>query len=339
MTSDAAILFYDIASAPPLRTFAPNPWKTRLALNLKGVKYRTVWIDMPDIAALREKLGVPANRTLPDGTPFHTLPLFRDSSTNTIIGDTFEIALHLDKTYPEKPSLILPGAIGLTAAFNAHVDGLFTGFTALCDSMPFDPRIADTVKTMFAKRFGANSFDEMQMKDDERESKLAAFEAALNELAKSYRHTGGTTDHLWRANALLVALLAALLVLSEAKRTPGLEPAGFRGATDEDCVGNDSPEERPGPDCLKHRLGAKVARSSEGMRVRAIVRPCSALLEHSTKSSALATPVYTSPKICPGLTTEKVVPDLRKCVAAALTIFDQIPSLSLPLPPSRWVCQ
>ncbi|GAB7355720.1 hypothetical protein MBLNU459_g6419t2 [Dothideomycetes sp. NU459] len=292
MTSDAAILFYDIASAPPLRTFAPNPWKTRLALNLKGVKYRTVWIDMPDIAALREKLGVPANRTLPDGTPFHTLPLFRDSSTNTIIGDTFEIALHLDKTYPEKPSLILPGAIGLTAAFNAHVDGLFTGFTALCDSMPFDPRIADTVKTMFAKRFGANSFDEMQMKDDERESKLAAFEAALNELAKSYRHTGGTTDHLWRANGTKAASAQRGKGeedvgpwLDEAKRTPGLEPAGFRGATDEDCVGNDSPEERPGPDCLKHRLGAKVARSSEGMRVRAIVRPCSALLEHNGSAS------------------------------------------------------
>ncbi|KAF2714534.1 hypothetical protein K504DRAFT_420418 [Pleomassaria siparia CBS 279.74] len=191
MTSNPSIIFYDIASAPPLRTFAPNPWKTRFSLNIKGLPYRTQWTDLPDIAALREKLGVPANRTLPDGTAFHTLPVLQDLSTNTILGDTFEIALYLDKTYPDGPSLILPGTTGLTAAFNAHVDGLFTKFTVLCDQMPFDPRIAEAVQAIFAKRFGVKSLADMQLKDDEREPKLVALEAALGELAKAYRHTVG----------------------------------------------------------------------------------------------------------------------------------------------------
>jgi len=206
MSSDTAIVFYDIASAFPLRTFAPNPWKTRLALNLKGLSYRTEWIDMPDIAAVRTKLGVPANRCFPDGTPFHTLPVLQDLSTGTLLGDSFEIALYLDKTYPDKASLFLPGTTGLTAAFNAHVDGIFTPFSILCDEMPFDARIVDTVKTMFAKRVGVASFDDMQLKEDERETKLVAFEAALGELSKAYRHTGGTTDHLWRVNGTEAAL-------------------------------------------------------------------------------------------------------------------------------------
>lgn len=197
MISEPTIIFYDIASAKPLRTFAPNPWKTRLALNLKGVPYRTEWVDMPDIPALRTRLGVPANRTQPDGTPFHTLPVIQDLTTNTIIGDSFEIALYLDKQCPDGPSLFLPGTIGLTAAFNAHVDSIFTPFSALCDEMPFDPRIADAVQAIFAKRLGVDSLPHMS--DDERESMLVAFEAALCELSKSYHHTGGTTDHLWRA--------------------------------------------------------------------------------------------------------------------------------------------
>lgn len=66
--------------------------------------------------------------------------------------------------------------------------------------MSFDPRIADTDKGMFVERFGAKSFDDMQKKDNEREPTLAAFEAGLGDLSKAYRHTGGTTDHLWRAN-------------------------------------------------------------------------------------------------------------------------------------------
>ena len=43
------IIFYDIASSAPVRTFAPNPWKTRYALNHKKLPYETKPIDMPDI--------------------------------------------------------------------------------------------------------------------------------------------------------------------------------------------------------------------------------------------------------------------------------------------------
>lgn len=199
MTTEHPIVLYDIASAPPRRTFAPNPWKTRFALNLKGVHYRTQWVDMPDITSVRQGLGVPANRTLPDGTPYHTLPVIQDPAAGKVLGDSFEIATYLDSAYPDKPSLFAPLTTGLTAAFNAHVDGIFTKFAGLCSGMPFDPRSEAATKDIFVRRAGCKSWDDLVLSNEQREGLLVGLEAALGELAKTYKHTGGTTDWIWRA--------------------------------------------------------------------------------------------------------------------------------------------
>lgn len=197
MTAEKPMIFYDIASREPRTTFAANPWKTRLALNLKGVSYQTQWVEMPDITAVREKLGVPANRTLPDGTPYHTLPVIQDPSTGELVGDSFEIALYLDKTYPDGPRLFRPATTGLTAAYNARVDGVFTKHAGLCTQMPFDPAVMEAVGAMFASRMGGIKIKTGQQPDLQ-QGDLSSFEAALGELAKAYRHTGGTTDYFWR---------------------------------------------------------------------------------------------------------------------------------------------
>jgi glutathione S-transferase len=199
MASNNVITFYDIASDEPLRTFAPNTFKSRYALNYKRVPYKTEWVDTPDIHALRERLGVPANRTLPDGSPYHTLPVIHDASTGNIVGDSFEIALYLDNQYPEKRSLFRPMTTGLTAAFNAQVDNIFTKYVPLATEMPFPPRCAEAVGAMFAKRFGVKDLSEMALSDEAREELLVEFEIALGELAKAYRHTGGTTDRYFRS--------------------------------------------------------------------------------------------------------------------------------------------
>lgn len=199
MASESPIIFYDIASTLPRRTFAPNPWKTRFALNIKQLSYRTEWVQMPHITDVRLKLGVPANRTLPDGSEYHTLPVLQDQTHNTIIGDSFEIALYLDKTYPDNPRLFKEGTIGLTAAFNAQIDTLFTTYVGLADRMILDPLTLNESMAIFAKRAGVASLGQLKMTDEQRETKMTAFEAALGELAKAYRHTGGTTDHLWRS--------------------------------------------------------------------------------------------------------------------------------------------
>lgn len=219
MSAENPIIFYDIASREPRTTFAANPWKIRLALNLKGVPYQTQWVEMPDITAVREKLGVPANRTLPDGTPYHTLPVIQDPTTGKLIGDSFEIALYLDNTYPDGPRLFRPNTIGLTAAFNGRVDGIFTRFAGLCTQMPFDPAVMAAVGAIFAKRMPAiQAMANQQPQDQQGQASLASMEAALGELSKAYRHTGGTTDYFWRAGGT---------AKSQAQRPPpGKETAG-----------------------------------------------------------------------------------------------------------------
>jgi len=199
MASSNEIIFYDIASNAPLRTFAPNPWKTRYALNHKNIAYRTEAVDMPDIASVREKLGVSANRTLPNGSPYHTLPLIHDQSTNAFIGDTFEIALYLDRTYPQHPPLFRPGTIGLVAALNNRVDDLFTKYVALSDIMPFPETSKETINGIFAARFGLTNLEDMALSASAREALFVGFENALGEFAKAYAHTGGTTDTVWSA--------------------------------------------------------------------------------------------------------------------------------------------
>ena len=198
-TNDNKIIFYDIASNPPTRTFAPNPWKTRYALNHKKLPYRTEPIDMPDIHSLRTKLAVPANRTLPNGDPYHTLPLIHDPSTDKFVGDSFEIALYLDATYPQAPPLFRPGTIGLTAALNNRVDALFTAHVALSDNMPFPEASKDRINAIFASRFGLSDLSALALTTEAREKMLVDFEHALAEFAKAYRHSGGTTDGVWSA--------------------------------------------------------------------------------------------------------------------------------------------
>lgn len=152
---------------------------------------------MPDIHAVREELGVPANRTLPDGTPYHTLPVIQDSSTGALVGDSFEIALYLDKTYPDARRLIQPGATGLTAAFNAQVDGLFTKYVILADQMCFDPSVAAKCFEIFAKRAEIMKVKTLQLDAESREKLFVQFENALGEFVKCYYHVGGTTDYFW----------------------------------------------------------------------------------------------------------------------------------------------
>ncbi|PHH86974.1 hypothetical protein CDD83_9477 [Cordyceps sp. RAO-2017] len=194
------LVFYDFLCAPPLRTFAPNPWKTRLALNLKAAPYRTAWTDLPDIEPTRKRLGVPASRKFLDGSDYHTLPLLYDAEADKYVGDSFEIALHLDERFPDGPRLVAPGAAGVTKAWNDRVDALFSRFVRLgVHRMPLNPDSADRSRQMFVDRARAHmlpyadgpapadlTFDDLAVAGDERADLLAGFRAALAEFDETY---------------------------------------------------------------------------------------------------------------------------------------------------------
>ncbi|TBU40735.1 hypothetical protein BD309DRAFT_869686 [Dichomitus squalens] len=97
--------------------WSPNTWKTRFSLNIKGLPYKTVWVEYPDIEPLCKTIGATAAEKRRDGTPLYTLPVIHDPNTGAVLSDSAAIARYLDKTYPDTPTLIPPHLDALTAAF------------------------------------------------------------------------------------------------------------------------------------------------------------------------------------------------------------------------------
>ncbi|KAI0722272.1 hypothetical protein C8T65DRAFT_136137 [Cerioporus squamosus] len=123
------IVFYDIPRKPSGlsgKAWSPNTWKTRYCLNIKGLPYRTVWVEYPDIAALYKKLGVEPTESGPTGAPYCSLPLIYDPNTNTHVHDSASIARYLDSTYPDTPPLIPKETDALHAAFQRAFGAVFS---------------------------------------------------------------------------------------------------------------------------------------------------------------------------------------------------------------------
>ncbi|KAF7302933.1 hypothetical protein MKEN_01255800 [Mycena kentingensis (nom. inval.)] len=112
------ITLYDIASSLPETTFSPNVAKAKYVLDLKGIPYKTIWVEYPEIAPLCKKIGAKATKELSAVAPY-TCPIIHDASTGAIISDSFEIARYLDSTYPETPRIIPEGTTAFHYAFIA----------------------------------------------------------------------------------------------------------------------------------------------------------------------------------------------------------------------------
>ncbi|KAG5634364.1 hypothetical protein H0H81_002243 [Sphagnurus paluster] len=120
------LVLYDIPSAKGGETWSPNVWRTRaftdpvdrLALNYKGVRYRTEWVEYPDIKAVGISIGAKATIVEPDGSSTWTCPMLVDPNTldangaPTVISDSYNIARYLEDTYPS-PRLFPIGTMAL----------------------------------------------------------------------------------------------------------------------------------------------------------------------------------------------------------------------------------
>lgn len=138
-TSDGhhKIVLYDLpGNAAADVAWSPNTWKARyvdgfyletavskyifysFVLNLKGLPYRTIWVEYPDIAQLYETLGI-KSRESRDGKPLYGLPVIHDPSTGRTVQDSQQIAYYLEETYPSTvtPPLFPAGTVSLQAMF------------------------------------------------------------------------------------------------------------------------------------------------------------------------------------------------------------------------------
>jgi glutathione S-transferase len=119
--------------------------------------------------------------------------MIHDSSTDTWIGDSFDIAVYLDQQYPDSGvRLFPPGSIGVHRVLNAHVDALFTRHVVLyCGGLPFNPETAEITKAEFCRRFNVGSYDDIIIKGEARVPMMAAFEAEMDEFGKLWKFEEG----------------------------------------------------------------------------------------------------------------------------------------------------
>ena len=214
MASDSkSIIFYDIKMKPPIEktACAPNPWKARLALNFKSLPYTTTWVALPDIAKVRSSLHVSAVRKFADGTDYMTLPILSDPSHDALVGDSFDIAVYLQQTYPdagegnlfpeqklEFDAKDLAILIPLSevrespwpeyARFNVHVDAAFSAHVQLTvTGFPWDPESEEEAKKEFCRRAGVPSYDAFKLEGEAREKTLESFKSILGRLGGLFK--------------------------------------------------------------------------------------------------------------------------------------------------------
>jgi glutathione S-transferase len=206
------IVFYDIAVRPPVEKncCSPNPWKARLALNFKRVSYSTTWVALPDIPTVRNSLNVPACRKFADGSDFFTLPIIKDPAHESLVGDSFDIAVYLQETYPNAgagnllprqtldytyshPAILVPlsecreSEFSEYAKFNMNVDAAFTMHVQLTvQGFPFDPAVEEATKAEFVRRAGLSSWEDFALVGEAREKTMASFRDTLGGLAKLF---------------------------------------------------------------------------------------------------------------------------------------------------------
>ncbi len=101
-------ILYDLAGADPARRFSPFCWRTRMALAHKGLEVETIpWrFTETDVIAFSGQGRVPV---LTDGA--------------TTLHDSWNIAVHLETAYPDRPSLFGgPAGMAVTRFINAWAD-------------------------------------------------------------------------------------------------------------------------------------------------------------------------------------------------------------------------
>ncbi|MEM8749718.1 MAG: glutathione S-transferase family protein [Pseudomonadota bacterium] len=81
---------YELCGADETNLFSPHCWKTRLSLAHKGLDFESAPVPFTGVATI-------------EGGENRKVPVLRDG--DTVVEESMEIALYLDKTYPDAPSL------------------------------------------------------------------------------------------------------------------------------------------------------------------------------------------------------------------------------------------
>lgn len=163
-----AILLYELVGADAARPFSPHCWKISMALAHKGLEYKSMPAPFTAIPKVEEGAT-------------KTVPLIRDG--DRLVSDSFDIALYLEDTYPDRPTLFGGDGGKAMARFVERWTQLtihtYLGAAVLMDIHDcLDAEDKAHFRRTREQRFG-KAIEEVPVG---REEKLAAFRASLEPL-------------------------------------------------------------------------------------------------------------------------------------------------------------
>ena len=176
------------------------------------MKYKTEWIEYPDIEALCKKIGAPPTEKKADGRDHYTLPAIYDPFTKIVVADSTAIVKYLDRTYPDTSQLFPEG----TRAFQAityhlirptvlsPILNIIVGRTWKLLNPPSQEYFRRTREASFGKR----------LEDIGGEEYWQALESGLGRIKESLEENGNAKDLLFAGNRITFAdiQLASVLV-------------------------------------------------------------------------------------------------------------------------------
>lgn len=159
------ILLYELVGQDPQRPFSPHCWKSAMALTHKGLAFERIPVPFTGVATV-------------EGSVSRTVPVIRDG--DKVIADSFDIALHLDEAYPDRPSLFGgPGGQAMCRFVERWSQGTIHGFAGSAVLKDIHDRLAPVDQAFFResreKRFGKRIEDVPAGRD----AGLDAFRASL----------------------------------------------------------------------------------------------------------------------------------------------------------------
>lgn len=162
------VLLYDLVGADSTRPFSPHCWKIAFALAHKGVAFERVATPFTAVASV-------------EGGKHKTVPVIREGDQT--VGDSFDIALHLERTYPDRPTLF-GGQGGEAAArfierwalVNLHP------YLAQAALMDIHERLAPADQAHFRTTREARFGKRLEEVSSSRDERRAAFRASLEPL-------------------------------------------------------------------------------------------------------------------------------------------------------------
>ncbi|KAI0317449.1 hypothetical protein OF83DRAFT_1058663 [Amylostereum chailletii] len=193
------IVFYDVTcnnegiTHDSQRAVSVNTWRVRYALNIKGIPYKTVWLDYAEIKETIKALGAEPSGTSRSGEPRYTVPTIYDPSTKRTVTDSYKILDYLDAQYPDTPALLPPGTRALQQAFiqNVTTPLALTLFPVLVlDMLPMITETGAPVWRAMAEDMVGARLEQIVPQGEQRAGTIEAFLARLDAVGKAMGANG-----------------------------------------------------------------------------------------------------------------------------------------------------